>query len=202
MAKIGLMGGSFDPVHFGHLTAARNAMDQHGLDKVILLPAAQTPPKSTNPTTTNPTTAGHHRVAMLRSAIDSDQRLEVSDFEVVQGEVSYTIETVRHFRERYPDDALFWIIGTDKVPTLDRWRSIEELAQMVEFISIERPGHPIKDHPSTPGLNLHRCKGQAVGISSTELRDRQKNGLSLDGIMPSEAIVYTRKHGLYTRHSP
>jgi len=192
MAKIGLMGGSFDPVHNGHLIAARDAMEQHGLDKVILLPTAQTPPKSPASTT-----ACHHRVAMLQAAIDGENSLEVSDFEITQGGVSYTIKTVRHFREKYPDATLFWIIGADKVPTLDRWRSIEELAQIVEFISLERPRHPLTIDPTTPGLKLHRCVGHAMDISSTELRDRQKTDMSLDDFIPSKAIIYIREHGLY-----
>ncbi len=192
MAKIGLMGGSFDPVHNGHLIAARDAMEQHGLDKVILLPTAQTPPKSPASTT-----ACHHRVAMLQAAIDGENSLEVSDFEVTQGGVSYTIKTVRHFREKYPDATLFWIIGADKVPTLDRWRSIEELAQIVEFISLERPRHPLTIDQTTPGLKLHRCVGHAMDISSTELRDRQKTDMSLDDFIPSKAIIYIREHGLY-----
>lgn len=190
--KIGLMGGSFDPVHFGHLVAAQDALEQHGLDRLILIPAAQAPLKDNEVMAT-----GAHRVAMLQAAVDWDGRFEVSDFEVGKGGVSYTIDTVRHFRKEFPSDDLFWIIGGDQLPLLDQWHAIEELAREVEFIYLERPGHPAKAHPTTPGLRLHRCDGHLVEISSTELRERIQRKLSLDYFIPHKAIVYLREHRLY-----
>lgn len=190
--KIGLMGGSFDPVHFGHLIAAQDAMEQHGLDQLILIPAAQAPLKDYEVTA-----SGEHRVAMLRAAADWDRRLEVSDFEVRQGGTSYTVDTVRHFRTRFPEDELYWIIGGDQLPKLDRWYRIEELAGLIEFIYLERPGHPAKEHPDIPGLRLHRCDGHLIEISSTELRERISRGLSLNYFIPHKAIVYLEKHDLY-----
>ncbi len=187
------MGGSFDPVHFGHLIAAQDAMEQYGLDRLILIPAAQAPLKDYEVSA-----SGEHRVAMLRQASGWDKRLEVSDFEIRQGGTSYTVDTVRHFRESFPEDELYWIIGGDQLPKLDRWHRIEELANLVPFIYLERPGHPAKAHPEIPGLRLHRCDGHLIEISSTELRDRIKQGLSLDYFMPHKAIVYLREHGLYT----
>lgn len=186
------MGGSFDPVHFGHLVAAQDALEQHGLDRLILIPAAQAPLKDYEVNAT-----GEHRAAMLREASDWDERLEVSDYEVRQGGTSYTVDTVRHFREAFPDDELFWIIGGDQLPKLGRWHRIEELAELIQFIYLERPGHPAKDHPKIPGLRLHRCDGHLIEISSTELRERIKKGLSLDYFMPHKAIVYLREHRLY-----
>lgn len=186
------MGGSFDPVHFGHLVAAQDAMEQHGLQRLIMVPAAQAPLRDSEVIA-----SGAHRVAMLRAAIDWDSRFEVSDFEVAKGDISYTIDTVRHFRARYPADELFWIIGGDQLPKLDQWHAIEELASLIEFIYLERPGHPAKAQPTTPGLRLHRCDGHLVEISSTELRERIRRGLSLDYFIPHKAIVYLRDHCLY-----
>ncbi len=190
--KIGLMGGSFDPVHFGHLVAAQDAFEQHNLARVIMIPAAQAPLKDFDVFA-----SGEDRVAMLRASIDWDERLEVSDFEVQRGGTSYTLETVQHFRALFPDDRLFWIIGGDQLPRLGQWSRIEELAQVVEFIYLERPGHPEKDHPDIPGLRLHRCDGHLIEISSTELRERIRQGLSLDYFMPHKAIVYLKERGLY-----
>lgn len=186
------MGGSFDPVHFGHLIAAQDAMEQHRLDRVIMVPAAQAPLKPNEVAI-----SGAHRVAMLRSAVDWDHRFEVSDFEVERGGVSYTIDTVRFFKTQFPTDELVWILGGDQLPKLDQWREIETLAALVEFIFLERPGHPAKAKPVTPGLRLLRCDGHLIEISSTELRERLQRGLSLDYFMPHNAIEYIRENGLY-----
>lgn len=186
------MGGSFDPVHFGHLVAAQDAVEQHGLDRVIFVPAAQAPLKDREVSHD-----GEHRLAMLRAATDWDHRFEVSDHEIRRGGVSYTIDSVRYFRSVYPDARLFWIIGGDHVPKLSRWHRIEELATMIEFIFLERPGHPAKTPPAIPGLRLNRCDGHLIEISSTELRERVRRGLSLDYFVPHKAIVYIEQNGLY-----
>ena len=179
-------------MHFGHLIAAQDAYEQHGLDKVVFVPAAQAPLKANEVTHD-----GDHRLAMLRQAVAWDRRFEVSDLEIQRGGVSYTVDSVRHFRREHPDDQLFWIIGGDHLPTLHRWRAIEELAGMVDFIYLERPGHPPKASPAIPGLRLHRCDGHLIEISSTELRDRVRRGLSLDYFVPHKAIVYIDEKRLY-----
>lgn len=190
--KIGLMGGSFDPVHFGHLVAAQDAVEQYQLDRLIFVPAAQAPLKDRDTVT-----SGEHRLAMLKSAVDWDHRFEVSDFEIQRGGVSYTVDSAAYFRSQFPDDRLFWIIGGDQLPKLHQWREIERLAQMVEFIFLERPGHPAKAAPTIPGLRLHRCDGHLIEISSTELRERVPRRLSLDYFVPHKAIVYINEKRLY-----
>lgn len=190
--KIGLLGGSFDPVHFGHLMAAQDAYEQHGLDRVILVPAAQAPLKPHDVQS-----EGENRLAMLRQSVEWDERFEVSDFEIREGGVNYTIDSVRHFRKLYPHDTLYWIIGGDQLPKLAQWEKIEELASLIEFIFLERPGYEERAHPEIPGLRLHRCDGHLLAISSTELRERVRRGLSLDYFVPHKAIVYIREHCLY-----
>lgn len=190
--KIGLLGGSFDPVHFGHLMAAQDAYEQHGLDRVIFIPAAQAPLKPHEVQST-----GEDRLAMLRDATAWDERFEVSDYEIKQGGVNYTINSVRHFRQLYPEATLYWIIGGDQVPKLHLWGEIEALAGLIEFIFLERPGHDDPEPPAIPGLRLHRCDGHLLAISSTELRDRVRKDLSLDYFVPHKAIVYIREHCLY-----
>lgn len=190
--KIGFLGGSFDPVHFGHLIAAQDAYEQHRLDRLFLVPAAQAPLK---PQEVQSSAAD--RLAMLRSAVEWDRRLEVSDYELQKGGMSYTVDSVRHFRRQFPNDQLFWIIGGDQLPKLHLWKDIQELAREVEFIFLERPGHPAKIAPAIPGLRLHRCDGHLVEISSTELRERARRGLSLDYFVPHRAIVHIRERGLY-----
>jgi nicotinate-nucleotide adenylyltransferase len=194
--KIGLLGGSFDPVHFGHLLAAQDAYEQHRLDRLIFVPAAQAPLKPNDVQS-----SATDRLAMLRSAIEWDRRFEISDVELLRGGVSYTIDSARHFRALYPHDQLYWIIGGDQLPKLHLWREIGELAKLVEFIFLERPGFPVKAAPDIPGLRLHRCDGHLLAISSTELRERTRRGLSLDYFVPHKAIVYIRQHDLYRDHA-
>ncbi|MFI5357565.1 MAG: nicotinate-nucleotide adenylyltransferase [Opitutales bacterium] len=190
--KIGLLGGSFDPVHFGHLMAAQDAFEQYQLDRVILIPAAQAPLKPNEVQS-----SAEDRLAMLRLATEWDRRFEVSDFELREGGVSYTLGSVRHFRARYPHDQLYWIIGGDQLPKLHLWHEIAELAKLIEFIFLERPGHPVRAREDIPGLRLRRCDGHLLAISSTELRDRVRRHLSLDYFVPHKAIVYIREHRLY-----
>jgi nicotinate-nucleotide adenylyltransferase len=190
--KIGFLGGSFDPVHFGHLIAAQDVLEQFHLDRLILVPAAQAPLKP------NDVQSGvEDRLAMLRAATEWDRRLEISDYELRKGGISYTIDSVRHFRTQFPGDELFWIIGGDQLPLLHKWKDIGELAKLVEFIFLERPKHPSKPHPEIPGLRLHRCDGHLIEISSSELRARVKARLSLHYFCPQKVIAYIDAHGLY-----
>jgi len=190
--KIGFLGGSFDPVHFGHLMAAQDAYEQCGLDRLILVPAAQAPLKPADAQSSS-----RDRLAMLRAAVEWDQRFEISDYELHKGGISYTIDSARHFRKKYPHDELFWVIGGDQLPMLHLWKDIEELAALVEFIFLERPGYPVKARADIPGLRLRRCDGHLLAISSTELRERTRRNLALDYFVPHKAIVYIRENQLY-----
>jgi nicotinate-nucleotide adenylyltransferase len=190
--KIGFLGGSFDPVHFGHLLAAQDAYEQYKLDRLIFVPAAQAPLKPAEVQS-----SAEDRLGMLRAAIEWDRRFEISDVELRRGGVSYTIDSARHFRALYPNDELYWVIGGDQLPKLHLWKSIDELARIVEFIFLERPGYPTKGNPDTPGLRLHRCDGHLLAVSSTELRERTRRSLSLDYFVPHKAIIYIQRHSLY-----
>lgn len=190
--KIGFLGGSFDPVHFGHLLAAQDAFEQYKLDRLIFVPAAQAPLKPNDVQSSS-----EDRLAMLRAAIEWDRRFEISDMELRRGGVSYTIDSVRQFRAQYPNDDLYWVIGGDQLPKLHLWKDINELAKLVEFIFLERPGYPVKSSPGIPGLRLHRCDGHLLGVSSTELRERTRRSLSLDYFVPHKAIIYIQEHSLY-----
>jgi len=192
--KIGFLGGSFDPIHLGHLIAAQDALEQCALDRVILVPAAQAPLKPNDAPCAAPAA---DRLAMVRAAVASDTRFAVSDYELRKGGVSYTIDSARHFKNQFPRDELFWIIGADQLPRLHRWKDIEELAKLVEFIFLERPGHPAKLHAEIPGLRLRRCAGRLMEISSTDLRERARKNLPLDYLMPHKAVELVRKKGLY-----
>ncbi|MDD3180247.1 MAG: nicotinate-nucleotide adenylyltransferase [Opitutaceae bacterium] len=190
--KIGFFGGSFDPVHFGHLIAAQDAYEQYQFDRIFLVPAAQAPLKP-NDVASSPA----DRLGMLQAAIEWDRRFEISDYELKKGGISYTIDSVRYFRTCFPNDDLYWIIGGDQLPRMNMWRGIDELAQLVEFIFLERPGHPSKPAPEIPGLRLHRCDGHLIEISSSELRRRVRQDLSLHYFCPQEVIAHIEAKQLY-----
>ncbi len=190
--NIGFLGGSFDPVHFGHLIAAQDVLEQFKLDRLFLVPAAQAPLKPSDVQSTS-----EDRLTMLHAAIEWDRRLEISDYELTKGGVSYTVDSVRHFRTQFPGARLFWVIGGDQLPLLHKWKDIRELAQLIEFIFLERPKHPTKPHADIPGLVLHRCDGHLIEISSSELRQRVKQGLSLHYFCPQKVIAYIELNKLY-----
>lgn len=192
--RIGFLGGRFDPVHAGHLGAARAAWERHGLDRVIFVPAAHVPRKPDDWVAS----AGD-RLAMLRLAIDSQPQFEVSDYELRKGGLSYTVETLRYFRESLPGGELFWIVGGDQLARLHEWKDAPELAGLAEFIVIARPGHPLHPAGDIPGLRLHRCDCPPIAISSTDVRDCVRRGQPLTGLVPESVAEYIAAHGLYRK---
>jgi nicotinate-nucleotide adenylyltransferase len=192
--KIGFMGGSFDPVHFGHLIAAQDALERGGLDRLVFMPAAQAALKPGSVQA-----SAEARLGMLRAAVAgvADGRFAVSDFEVRKGGVSYTIETARAMREEFPRDELVWVIGADQVERLHQWREIGELAGLVEFVALARPGWAKAARADIPGLRLRWCAGHLVEISSTEVRERVRAGLPVDWMIPHKTVEYVRENGLY-----
>jgi nicotinate-nucleotide adenylyltransferase len=191
--KIGFLGGSFDPVHFGHLMAAQDALEAMGLDRVVFVPAAQAALKLAAVRC-----GGAERLALVRAAVGRGGRFGVSDCELRRGGVSYTVDSARHFQKKFPGARLFWIIGGDQVGQLHRWQEVRALAGLVEFIVVERPGHEgAALHKPIPGLRLHRCAGHALGISSTEIRERARQGLPLECFVPRKVAALIGKLGLY-----
>jgi len=190
--KIGLYGGSFDPVHFAHLIAAQDALEQCELDQVIFIPAAQSPLKSGAPRA-----SGQGRLAMLRASVEDDPRFSVSDYELRQGGLNYTLHTVEFFQNNSPESTFYWIIGGDQLEKLAQWHAIERLASLVEFIVVDRSGYALSGVPPISGLRVRRCEGHRIGISSTELRARVQQGRSIDYFMPHKALVYLNEHALY-----
>ncbi len=192
MMKIGFMGGSFDPVHCGHLVAAQDAYERGGLDRLVFVPAAQAPLKPG--TVQAPAEA---RLAMLHAAVGDDARFEISDYEVRKGGVSFTIDTVRHLRAQFPGDELAWVIGADQVERLHLWHEMGELVKQVEFIVLARPGWAVTQRTDIPGLRLRWCEGHLMEISSTEVRERVRAGLPVDYMIPHKTVEYLRETGLY-----
>ncbi|CAM2945871.1 nicotinate-nucleotide adenylyltransferase [Rariglobus hedericola] len=190
--KIGFMGGSFDPVHFGHLVAAQDAYEHGGLDRLVFVPAAQAPLK---PGAVR--ASADARLTMLHAAVSTDARFEISDHEIRKGGISYTIDTVRYLRTQFPDDELAWVIGADQLERLHLWREIGELVKLVEFIVLARPGWPKSERTDIAGLRLRWCQGHLLEVSSTEVRERIATGLPVDFLIPHKTVEYIEKTGLY-----
>jgi len=188
--KLGLYGGSFDPVHLGHLLVAQAACEEFGLDRLCFIPAAQSPFKPG----TNPAPAGS-RLQMLRLALAGQPLYEVDTQEIARGGVSYTIDTVRDYRRRFPGAQLFWLIGADHVAKLPQWRDAEELAARVEFLVIPRPGEPAVPFPAP--FRGEMLKGFPLDVSSSQIRARVKAGLPIELLTGPAVAEAIRANRLY-----
>src|SRR4051812_31287373 len=142
MKRIGLFGGSFDPVHLGHLLVAQAACEELALDRLFFIPTAQSPFKPSS----EPAPAAL-RLRMLRLALAGKANYEIDTQEIQRGGVSFTIDTVREYARRFAGAELFYLIGADHVPALPKWRESGQLARLIEFIVIPRPGDPPAEAP-------------------------------------------------------
>ena len=188
--KIGLFGGSFDPVHFGHLLIARAAREELGLDKVIFIPAAQSPFKSN----TVPAPAAQ-RLRLLRLALAGDTASEIDDLEIKRVGMSYTVETLRHYAKKFPGAQLFYLIGTDQAAHLAEWREPEELARLADFVVAPRPGEPPAALPAQ--FHGHVLRGFPATVASSELRERIKAGLPITHLTPAAVAEAISINHLY-----
>lgn len=188
--KLGLFGGSFDPVHLGHLLVAQAALEELGLGRLHFVPAAQSPFKPENRHL-----AAAERVRLLRLALAGRTKCEVDEQEVKRGGVSYTVDTLRDYARRFPDAELFYLIGADNVVSLVAWREAAELARLATFVAIPRPGaSPVAFPPPFRGRML---KGCPFGVSSSQIRQRVKAGLPVDHLVPPAVAEAIRNHQLY-----
>ncbi len=188
--KIGLYGGSFDPVHLGHLLVAQAACEEAGLERLFFIVAAQSPFKPDS----QPTPAAE-RLRLLRLALAGKRHYEIDEQEIRRGGISYTIDTVRDYARRFPQAELFYLIGADHVPSLGKWREAAELARLVEFVAIPRPGQA--DAAFTPPLRGRALKGFPLGVSASDIRARSKAGLPIDHLVAPPVAEAIRNYRLY-----
>ena len=189
--RIGLFGGSFDPVHLGHTMVARAALAEVELDQLFVIPAAQSPFKPEQ----SPAPAAD-RLAWLRLAFGDEPRCEIDAQEIERAGVSYTIDTVRDYAARFPEAELFYLIGADHVPTLPEWREAAALADAVTFVVVPRPGEletGVAEFPlSFRGTVL---RGKPAAISASDLRKRLRAGESIENFVPpAVAAALNVKH--------
>ena len=182
--KIGLYGGSFDPVHNGHLILARDAMERLDLDRVIFVPARVSPHKLDHPPA--PPEA---RCQMLAAAIADEPRFEMDACEIAREGPSFAVETVELFRTQYPQARLYYFVGDDNLPELETWKDFANLRDLVQFVVLSRAGMPFLSE--FPTITRH------IEISSTEIRNRVARGLSVRYLAPLPACELIARLRLY-----
>jgi nicotinate-nucleotide adenylyltransferase len=188
--KIGLFGGSFDPVHLGHLLVAQAAREELELERLFFIPAAQSPFKPDS----KPTSSAE-RLRLLRLALAGKTWCEIDEQELQRGGVSYTINTVRDYHQRFPEAKIFYLIGGDHVQKLPSWRDAEELARLAEFVVVPRPGQA--EIPFPKPFQGRALKGFPLGVSSSQIRARVKAGEPIDHLVPATVAEAIRGARLY-----
>lgn len=200
--RIGLMGGSFDPIHYGHLVLAEEMRTRLSLDKVIFIPVGQAPHKSAPKMT-----GRRQRYEMVMLATLDHPHFEVSSIEIDRPGVTYTFETVSQIiQDASPQDEFYFIAGADALMDLDSWRSVDTLLKMVTFVGAARPGtdqgallEKIEDLRVKYQARIMLAELPELDISSTDLRKRVNEGLSLRYLMPESVALYIHKHRLYMK---
>lgn len=191
-SRIAFFGGTFDPVHVGHLEMARVAVEKMQLDRLYFIPAGRNPLKEDSPKASN-----HDRLEMIKLAIEGESHFAIWDGELDRDGPSYSLHTVRSFENRHPDSRMFWLIGADQLPFLHRWYGIDELVRKIGFILVKRPGYDVS-LPQIPGLYLYPVDNPLVPVSATEVRACLKAGKSIDGMVTGGVGDYLHKHQLYS----
>ncbi|MBR4079319.1 MAG: nicotinate-nucleotide adenylyltransferase [Christensenellaceae bacterium] len=199
MKRIGILGGTFNPPHCGHLSIAEDLLAEFQLDEILLLPVGIPPHKRDMNIASN-----EHRLEMLQLMTAHDPRLVVSDMEMQRGGYTYTVDTLTALREMQNDCLYYYIIGTDTLFTLTTWRRYEEVFGLTHFLCVPRPGDrhedilaKIDELHRTFGAVIHLAKSTGPDISSTMIREKRKNNESLAGLVPAAVEEYMKHYGIF-----
>ncbi len=193
--KIAVMGGTFNPIHHGHLVSAEEVCDQIGFDKVLFIPSAQPPHKS--PSDLVP---AKHRDAMVNLAIQDNPRFEASRIEIDRGGPSYAIDTVQTLYAIYGKDTrISWIIGADMLIEFQIWKDFSELLDLCQFIATTRPRYDLGAVSPELLARVQLVEITDVGISSTEIRKRIRQNRSIRYLVPDRVLRYIQEHQLYVQ---
>jgi nicotinate-nucleotide adenylyltransferase len=182
--KIAIYGGTFDPIHHGHLILARQALEELHLDLVAFVPAAESPFK-----TNHQTAPATHRLKMVKSAIQNEPGFIVDSLEVDRGGTSFSIDTVLAIRKKFPDSELFFLLGEDNADHLPEWHRFGELEKLVRFIVLSRTDKRLPKR--FPVIRRH------FEISATEIRNRVANRQPITYLVPEVVLRYIHDHNLY-----
>lgn len=190
--RLGLLGGTFDPPHLGHLHLAYSAIAQLGLDRVVFIPARRQPLKA-GAEITEP----RHRIAMTRLLAGADPRLSVDPIETEREGLSFSVDTVRAYRAAHPAAALTFLMGEDTAATLPHWREPAALADLARLVVLTRGIARDGAGPLPQGVHVERVATRRIDISATEVRARVRAGLPLRGFVTDEIAAYIAANGLY-----
>lgn len=198
MKKYGIFGGSFNPIHYGHLMICEYIKEEMGLDKVIFIPTGNPPHKDLG-------VSAEDRYEMVRLAISPNPDFEISDIETTRVKLSYTVDTIRELKEIYKEEKLYFLIGLDSLFQLKTWKKIGDLSQEIEFVVALRPGYIDKEDINREidflrekfGTKINLIKTPLYEISSTDLRDRIHEGKSLRYLIPKKVLDYIEESGFY-----
>lgn len=192
MRKIGILGGSFDPIHNGHIAIAQDSILQIGLDMVFFMPTAQSPLKGHHPHVPAPA-----RYKMIELALQHLPKLDVLDWEILREGNSFTIDTAKLLKKNWPNISFYWIIGTDLLQSLPQWKDINQLVQLIEFIVVQRPTSIHTPPPYIPNLKIHEINNPLYQISSSEIRLALHQKKPIDNLVPLEIKNYILINHLY-----
>lgn len=193
MSEIGIYGGSFDPVHIGHLLAARTAIEELGLSKLYIVPAAISPFK----TNSGPRVDDVDRLEMLNLATNGMDQIEICDWEIQRGGVSFSIDTVRYFAQQFPQDKLTYLIGTDQIDGLPKWKNADLLKSSTKFAVVPRPGYQPTNLPE--GFHGEFLNGFSINLSSSTIRERITHGLPIEWLVPDSVERFIHINKLYLK---
>ena len=198
MKKYGIFGGSFNPIHYGHLMICEYIKEEMGLDKVIFIPTGNPPHKDLE-------LSAKDRYEMVRLAISPNPDFEISDIETTRVKKSYTVDTIRELKKIYKEEKLYFLIGLDSLFQLKTWMKIGDLSQEIEFVVALRPGYLDKEEINKEidflrenfGTKINLINTPLYEISSTDLRDRIREGKSLRYLIPKKVLDYIEESGFY-----
>jgi nicotinate-nucleotide adenylyltransferase len=192
LKRIGILGGTFNPIHIGHLILAEQSRQLLHLNKVIFVPTYISPHKSSKFLA-----PAHTRYQMVSLAVKNNPYFEVSDLELVRGGISYSIETVRRLKTTFPQTRLFFITGSDFLDGFSTWKDIEELSKICKFVIAQRPGYEYRQLRKKMLKNIQKIYVSALDISSTQIRRRIKSGQSIRYLVSEEVRGYILQKKLY-----
>ncbi|MBE6081272.1 MAG: nicotinate-nucleotide adenylyltransferase [Tissierellaceae bacterium] len=197
--KIGIMGGTFDPVHIGHLIIAEESRVNFDLDKIIFVPTGEPPHKNLKNVT-----SAKDRYEMTLLSIMHNPYFYISDIEIKREGLTYTIDTIKYFKKRYPKSEIFFIIGADSLINIDKWKNSEELLRESKFIVAKRVGieyslleERINEINDKYSKIVFSVTTPYIDISSTDIRKRVKNGENIKYYLPLDVEAYIKKNRLY-----
>lgn len=192
--RIGIMGGTFDPIHHGHLVAGSEVADRFGLDLVLYTPTGQ--PWQKDVERVSP---AEDRYLMTVIATASNPRFHVSRADIDRHGPTYTVDTLADIHQQYPDAELFFITGADALQSIVTWRNWEQLFELAQFVGVTRPGYRLSDDlfPADVREKIHLVEIPAMAISSSDCRQRARLGRPIWYLVPDGVVQYVNKRGLY-----